>query len=176
MVHQQSSVGRPGSDVLGRVLRKPTVSCCKAANSHVFVVYDGRVANGLYGPKVTEWGSSRRVNDFQTLDIHHYFVFERPVRGAYLNMKCVPMNVRPSELADLSSLPIDLVPRLWSKRLHVINELAGHLSKLESTYMAKRVLGTEDSGAAVAGAKVFMVDATIETARTQSAGFTFAGE
>jgi hypothetical protein len=111
---------------------------------------------GYTAPKVTEWGSSRRVNNFQTLDIHHYFVFERPVRGTYLNMKCVPMNVRPSELADLSSLPIDLVPKLWSKRLHIINELASHLAKLESKYMAKRVLGTEDSGASVANGKMFM--------------------
>jgi hypothetical protein len=111
---------------------------------------------GYTAPKATKWGSSRRVNNFQTLDIHHYFVFERPVKGAYLDMKCVPMNVRPSELADLSSLPIDLVPRLWSKRLHVINELAGHLAKLESKYMAKRLLATEDSGAAVACGKMFM--------------------
>ena len=102
--------------------------------------------SGYIAPKAAQWGSSRRVNNSQTLDIHHYFVFERPVRGNYLNIKCVPMNVRPSELADLSSLPIDLAPGMWFKRLHIVNELALHLSKLESQYMALRVLTKGKTG------------------------------
>jgi hypothetical protein len=112
--------------------------------------------SGYIAPKAAQWGSSRRVNNSQTLDIHHYFVFERPVRGNYLNIKCVPMNVRPSELADLSSLPIDLAPGMWSKRLHIVKELALHLSKLESQYMALRVLTKGKTGPAVACGKMFM--------------------
>jgi hypothetical protein len=109
-----------------------------------------------YSPKKQDvWGSTRRVNNYQTLDIHHYFVFERPLKGGTLNTKCVPMSVQPGELSDLSALPIDLAPGLWSKRVHVIDELARWLSRIEASYMDFHVLGNGKGGPAIAFSKIF---------------------
>lgn len=101
------------------------------------------------------WGSTRRVNNFQTLDIHHYMVFERPARGGRLNTKCIPMNVRPGELSDLSALPIDLAPKLWSRRTLLVNELARHLAQIETGYMELHVLGNGKGARAKAFGKIF---------------------
>jgi hypothetical protein len=109
-----------------------------------------------YSVKESEkWGSTRRVNSFQTLDIRHYFIFERPLNGNTLSTKCVPMNVRADELSDLSALPIDLVPKMWSRRLHVVTELSQHLSSIEIQYMALVILSNQTKGLAKAVRKIF---------------------
>jgi hypothetical protein len=125
----------------------------QAATSLLFLM--AALQRGYAPRKAAEWGSTRRVNNNQTLDIHHYFVFERPVRGSNLNTKCVPMNVRPAELTDLSALPIDLSPKLWSKRLDVISELAAFLSLVERQYVSLRILSNKRGGNAIAYGKIF---------------------
>ena len=125
----------------------------KIATSILFMMAALQRGLSRHGPDV--WGSTRRVNNFQTLDIRHYMVFERPVHGESLNTKCIPMNVRPAELSDLSALPIDLSPTLWSKRTHLVNEIAGHLAQLETNYMEMHVLGNGKGPRAKAFGKIF---------------------
>jgi len=125
----------------------------KTATSLLFLM--AALQRGHSTDKAGQWGSTRRVNNEQTLDIHHYFVFERPVRGGQLNTKFVPMNVRPAELADLSALPIDLSPKFWSRRLSIFNELAGFLDLAEGEYIALHILAKGRGGRAIAFGKIF---------------------
>lgn len=125
----------------------------KIATSSLFMM--AALQHGLSRRGRDVWGSTRRVNNFQTLDIHHYLVFERPVRGGSLNTKCVPMNVRPAELTDLSALPIDLAPKFWSNREHLVNEIVGYLAELETKYMELHVLGNGKGSRAKAFGKIF---------------------
>ena len=60
--------------------------------------------------------SSSQLNNFQTLDIQHYIVlYAHPNNRRVLNGDCVPMNVNPVALAELSDLEIDLDPTYWSR-------------------------------------------------------------
>lgn len=125
----------------------------KIATSILFMM--AALQHGFSPGKSEVWGSTRRTNNFQTLDIHHYFVFERPLRRKALNTKCIPMNVRPGDLSDLSSLPIDLAPRIWSKRTRVVDELAHYLARIETSYMELHVLGNGKGARAKAFGKIF---------------------
>jgi len=125
----------------------------KTATSLLFMM--AALQRGFKGTKTEVWGSTRRVNNFQTLDIHHYFVFERPVKGKKLNTKCIPMNVRGDELSDLSALPIDISPKRWSNRIRLINELAALLANVETNYMKLHVLGDGLGTKAKAYLKIF---------------------
>lgn len=64
-------------------------------------------------------GSSRRINNWQTLDIKHYLTFERiPNQPRNFQVQRVPMNVQPLDLAQLSDLNVDIDPRAWDGRRH----------------------------------------------------------
>lgn len=66
---------------------------------------------------VMKHGSSAKVNNWQTLDIKHYLVFETPIgKKKELSVYCVPMNKSRLELAQLSDLNVQIDPRYWTKR------------------------------------------------------------
>ncbi len=82
-------------------------------------------------------GSSSRLNNFQTLNIRHYFVFW-PKAGTTKKMQgdCVPMNARPLALAELSELSVELDPRHWRKRtnqLKLVGKAMDYIGKLINT-------------------------------------------
>ncbi|GAA4635157.1 hypothetical protein GCM10023196_079530 [Actinoallomurus vinaceus] len=60
--------------------------------------------------------STRSVNNWQTLDVHHYFVMNGGIddQGA-LRGDAIPMSVEAGYLAELSDLPVDLNMAYWSK-------------------------------------------------------------
>ncbi|MEU0719333.1 hypothetical protein ABZ498_19440 [Streptomyces lavendulocolor] len=60
--------------------------------------------------------SSSRMNNWETLDIHHYInLFDSPSSRRTLTGDCVPINSRQAELADVSELNIEVDPRYWSR-------------------------------------------------------------
>lgn len=63
--------------------------------------------------------STARVNNFETLDIRHYLVFENAGTRRKLEIRRVPMNLAPQTLAQLSDLAVDLDPQSWRpERVH----------------------------------------------------------
>jgi hypothetical protein len=89
-------------------------------------------------------GSSARVNNWQTLDIHHYLVFEPSLRDpTMLEGRCVPMNAARLQLAELSDLNADIDPRAWSSPRAVdrLERIRLALNALETGYLKHHVLG-----------------------------------
>jgi hypothetical protein len=92
-------------------------------------------------------GSSARVNNWQTLDIHHYLVFEPSIRNPKkLVGRCVPMNVARLELAELSDLNADIDPKAWSSKAAArrLEGVRSALAKVEEGYLRHNVLGNRE--------------------------------
>jgi hypothetical protein len=90
-------------------------------------------------------GSSRRINNWQTLDIRHYLTFER--RGATkkkLTSYCIPMNVDSLQLAHLSDLNVDIDPRAWiaGPKKKMLDGVHGALRTIEAGYLQYVILAT----------------------------------
>ena len=88
--------------------------------------------------------STATVNNWQTLDIRHYLIAEAPWDGsAELELRRVPMNLRPIDLAKLSDLSVSLDPVALKTRfirsmtrqlLRASKDLeAGHLTHVTGT-------------------------------------------
>lgn len=61
---------------------------------------------------IAKYESSSSVNNFETLDIRHYLVGEAPIGSRKIvELRRVPMNLRPLELALLSDLPVSIASR-----------------------------------------------------------------
>ncbi len=61
--------------------------------------------------------SSARVNNQETLDIHHYLnLFDSPADRRALDGDCVPIGLRKAALAEISELNIEIDPRYWTRR------------------------------------------------------------
>ena len=86
--------------------------------------------------KVATFGSTLRVNNWQTLDIKHYLLFEpRPGKSSFLEGRCVPMNVKRAELAELSALNVEVHPRAWRQRHLLSKKLCASLETVERGYL-----------------------------------------
>jgi hypothetical protein len=89
-------------------------------------------------------GSSSRVNNWQTLDIHHYLVFEPSLSDpTMLEARCVPMNAARLQLAELSDLNAEIDPRAWTKRRagRQLEAIRTALAAVEAGYLEHHVLG-----------------------------------
>lgn len=89
------------------------------------------------GIKVEKFHSSADVNNWETLDIRHYLVGEATHPEKPLNIRRVPMNVAPLELARLSDLAVTLSTRTL-ERLEVQawqKELTPILRSVEEGYL-----------------------------------------
>jgi hypothetical protein len=90
--------------------------------------------------ETAEFGSSKSINNFQTLDIKHYLLFEpRPGRSSFLDGRCIPMNVNRAELADLSALNIEVDPRAWRCRRPIVGKVSSSLAAVERGYLRNYV-------------------------------------
>ncbi len=86
--------------------------------------------------------STARVNNWSTLDIHHFILLEAKARSATLfQSKCIPMNYRALELAELSSVNVELNLPSWARRRRLITHICQALSTLENGYLQTNVLG-----------------------------------
>jgi hypothetical protein len=81
--------------------------------------------------------STSRINNWETLDIHHYIVFsDNPGRGGTLDGDCVPLH-RRSNIVELSDLSIEIDPAFRGRKATIarINEAVaaayqGHLDHM----------------------------------------------
>jgi len=90
--------------------------------------------------------SSRTVNNFQTLDIHHYFLLERkPGHKKHFDLRCIPMHVAPADLAELSDVNVELVPQLWLRRKPIVKQIALALRTVEDGYVKHSLLARDSS-------------------------------
>jgi hypothetical protein len=76
--------------------------------------------------------STSRVNNFQTLDIRHYLVFENAGVSGKLTIRRVPMNLAPQTLAQLSDLDVTLDPEAW--QADSAHEQLRRLSRASATF------------------------------------------
>ncbi len=93
-------------------------------------------------------GNTRRLNNFQTLDIRHYLTFETtPGRQKRMSARCVPMNASTVELAQLSDLNVQVDPGYWlskraANRLKVLEMTIG---AVERGYLSDVVADTSET-------------------------------
>ncbi|MBD2691417.1 HEPN domain-containing protein [Anabaena catenula] len=81
--------------------------------------------------------SSSKLNNFETLDIKHYLVFQVGLNNEQnLDGFCVPINVNRSGLAELSSLKIELYPNEWQDKTDILQQVESALRKVESGYIS----------------------------------------
>jgi hypothetical protein len=81
--------------------------------------------------------STSNLNNFETLDIRHYLVFQSPVGyRKFLSVDRVPMNASKPELAELSELDIELDPREWRRRSEMLERIRKALATVETGYFA----------------------------------------
>lgn len=60
--------------------------------------------------------STRTMNNFQTLDIHHYItLFDNPTKRGALDGHCVPIHASRLFISELSDLEIDIDPAHWRR-------------------------------------------------------------
>lgn len=105
----------------------------KIATSLIFML--SALESGLT-QRTHAWTSTKSVNNFQTLDIKHYLVFEpRPRSGKAFESRRVPMNVSATELAELTAVPVDLTRGSWIRRKRSVQRICSTLAKLEDGYL-----------------------------------------
>lgn len=85
--------------------------------------------------KEDELFDTSRTNNWETLDIHHYILFYPKPNSRKLSGDCIPMNSKAATLADLSSVPVNLDPRFWKRRMPWSRELVYALDQVGKSYL-----------------------------------------
>jgi hypothetical protein len=117
----------------------------KIATSLIFML--SGLESGL-ARKAHAWTGTKGVNNFQTLDIKHYVVFEpRPRSSKAFESRRVPMNVSATELAELTAVPVDISRGCWMRRKRFVLRICSTLAKVEEGYL-KAFLHPKDNSAA----------------------------
>jgi len=105
----------------------------KIATSLIFML--SALETGL-ARKTDAWTGTGSVNNFQTLDIKHYVVLEpRPRSRTAFESRRVPMNVSPTELSELTAVPVDITRGAWMRRKKFILGICSALAKVEAGYL-----------------------------------------
>jgi len=79
--------------------------------------------------------NTSRVNNWETLDIHHYILFFPKPRSKRLSGDCIPMNSGKATLADLSCVPVDVDPIFWRRRMPWAENLIAALDHVGKNYL-----------------------------------------
>ena len=83
--------------------------------------------------------SSAMVNNWQTLDIHHYFaLYDWPNRKKDLDGQCVPIHTSRIAVTELSNLPIEVDPRYWNRNTDTGERVHAAMDKLYEAYLRQR--------------------------------------
>jgi hypothetical protein len=105
----------------------------KIATSAIFML--SALESSLAARSVS-WTSTRNVNNFQTLDISHYIIFEpAPKSKGVFEARRIPMNVSATELAEITAVPVRITPGAWMKRKKFIGRICSALLTAESNYL-----------------------------------------
>ena len=82
------------------------------------------------------------MNNWSILDIHHFILLEAKARSSTrFQSKCIPMNYRAGDLAELSSVNVEINLPGWAHRRPVLSQICQALSVLENGYLQTNVLG-----------------------------------
>ncbi len=79
--------------------------------------------------------NTSRVNNWETLDIHHYILFFPKPHSRKLSGDCIPMNSKSATLAELSSVPVDIDPKFWRRRMPWSENLITALDQVGKNYL-----------------------------------------
>ena len=83
----------------------------------------------------SELFGTSRTNNWETLDIHHYILFFPKPNSKKLSGDCIPMNSKAATLADLSSVPVNLDPKFWMRRMPWSKEIVSALDQIGKSYL-----------------------------------------
>jgi hypothetical protein len=91
--------------------------------------------------------STARTNNFQTLNINHYIVFEMIVGGRELEDLRTPMNLSRAEMANLCDLNVDINPLEWVQpdKKAVYKKVLKAISTFEGFYLSEWLLGDREA-------------------------------
>lgn len=83
--------------------------------------------------------STRTMNNWQTLDIHHYItLFNSPGERHELAGFCVPIHASRVYVSELSDLEIDIDPSHWRRTPEVARRVHAAVESLYSAYLHQR--------------------------------------
>jgi len=99
--------------------------------------------------------SSSRANNWETLDIKHYFLFYPRANSNTLNGDCIPMNLSRPTLAELSEVQAELDPKFWMRKSKVSEEITKTILKIESGYYRYVVGGSNSRNIVAVYRKIF---------------------
>lgn len=89
--------------------------------------------------------STRSVNNWQTLDIRHFLLFQAAPRKKELSIDCTPMHLNQVEMAELSDLGTDIDPGTWGhSRRAQLAWIQAALQVLEEGFLRHCLIGTKD--------------------------------
>lgn len=101
--------------------------------------------------------STSQLNNWETLDIKHYLVFQTSVRThSNLEARRVPMNVSAVQLAELAELNVELDPRQLSSQKSLKQEIRQALATAETGYFEHGLLNAQKPVKARVFRKLFL--------------------
>lgn len=81
------------------------------------------------------------TNNWQTQDIHHFVLLEPKARsGRHFESRCIPMNSRAIELAELSSVNVSINLKAWVYRRPLMKKMCYALIDVENGYLNTNIL------------------------------------
>lgn len=88
--------------------------------------------------------SSSRINNWETLDIHHYLaLYDAPAHRAVLSGDCVPIHGGRVEVSELAALGFDIDPTYWRRQVALGADLQTQVEKLYVAQLRLKVAGNK---------------------------------
>jgi hypothetical protein len=90
--------------------------------------------------------SSANTNNWQTLDIHHYFaLYDWPNRKIELDGQCVPIHTSRITVTELSNLAIEIDPQYWRRNAKIGERVHAATETLYEAYLRQRFMRRRDN-------------------------------
>jgi len=100
--------------------------------------------------------STAAVNNWETLDLHHYVVLFRSPKGKDLSGDCIPMmNQSSSDLVEPTDLSVDLNPAHWKKKTGLGSRVVAAIQRVQAGYFKHQFHAGKDSTRARVHRKLF---------------------
>lgn len=86
--------------------------------------------------------SSSRMNNWETLDIHHYLaLYDAPARKTELAGDCVPVHGGRMEVSELAALGFDIDPTYWRRQVTLGTDMQAQVEKLYLAQLQLKLAG-----------------------------------
>lgn len=86
--------------------------------------------------------SSSRVNNWETLDIHHYLtLYDPPAHKTELAGDCVPIHTGRVEVSELAALGFEIDPTYWRRQVALGAGMQAQVEKLYAEQLKLKVAG-----------------------------------